>query len=130
MKIDGIPEGVECVRIGQAKTGEFEAASINGKVQIFRAVRQDSLAQIIVVPADGYDFIPAAETPNNRRSVDATTSLRSPAEFDVVKKFPAPVTIGATLHFQVLNSRDVQTIDGALEKLKELPGFVGTEPAE
>lgn len=51
IQIPGLPEGVLCARIGQCEDGEFE---LHGD-HIEKGAR--GFSQIVVAPADGYEFV-------------------------------------------------------------------------
>lgn len=111
MNIPGLPEGVECVRIGIAEPEDFEiVGTVDPTVQaITKGARAGSMSQVIVRPAKGFDFL---------------WNIRT-LSFDVVKVFEAPAAMERTVKFSVTNQRDLDAVNAALEQLKSLPGYVG-----
>lgn len=52
LQIPGLPEGVLCVRIGQAKPEEFQ---MHGEA--IRKGTSVGASQVIIAPAEGYEFV-------------------------------------------------------------------------
>lgn len=52
-QINGLPEGVTCVRFGVATDNEYEIIGSN----ITRGPRQGTVSQVIVAPAKGWKFM-------------------------------------------------------------------------
>ena len=116
--IKGLPDGVVLVRIGVATDDDYEITNHVDPVSreataiIYKGPRAGAASGVIVAPAEGYVFRPNIKTMG----------------YDPVKVFPAK-TIKATVEFSVSNSYDEQTVVLALEKLKQVPGFIETPPA-
>lgn len=106
-EIKGLPEGVTCVRIGIATPDEYE---IYGD-EITKGARAGSITQIIVEPAPGWMF---------------WYDIRS-LSFRPVKKLAAPTSVTASVKFTVENQRDLDTVNGFLDRAREIPGFVKME---
>lgn len=104
MKIEGLPEGVECVRIGRAGSDEFELIGNH----IERGPRADSIAQVIVIPSPGYKF-----------NCDPATLF-----YYSVKVLDPPVKTTVTAVYQFDNEKDQEITADWLKKLAHLPGFV------
>jgi spore coat polysaccharide biosynthesis protein SpsF (cytidylyltransferase family) len=66
------------------------------------------MSQFIVQPAKGYAFI---------------FDIRS-ADFQVTKLLEPAVVIQRTIRLTVTTQRDLDAINAALDRLKELPGYV------
>jgi hypothetical protein len=115
MNIPGLPEGVDAVRIGVCGSEEFEViGTMDPSVRLLvKGPRTGSTSQIVVKPSAGWKFIPA-------RSPSADYSDGS---FAAVKLLAAPATITATVRFKVETVQEQATVNAALERLKELPGF-------
>lgn len=118
--IEGLPEGIEAYRFGTAKEDEFELV---GGI-IFKGERPGAASGVIVRPAKGFTFQPLKIA--DIRSFTVVDG--APGTYMVVKQEEAK-TITATLKVSVSNSFDQSTIDGVLEALKGLPGFVSLERA-
>lgn len=100
----GLPEGVDFVEFRTAAEEDFEL--VGG--EIFRGHRAGAASGVIVKPAEGYTF---------------RADIRKIGTYFAVKKLPN-TEIVATVKFVVDNSFDLETVNGRLEKLKDLPGFV------
>jgi hypothetical protein len=104
MRIPGLPEGVDGVRIGRAGPDEYELIGDH----IERGPRHDSISQVIVVPADGYKF-----------NIDPKSLYFYP-----VKVLDPPVKLVVTVTYHFDNEKDQEITKDWLERLKQLPGFV------
>ena len=105
--IPGLPPGVLCVRIGVAGPEEFEAVKQGDQIQIHKGPRDGSTSQIVVAPDKGYLF---------QWDIKAY-------HYIVVKKLDAEVTISKQVTFKVDTDRDLATVQAALDRLKEIPGY-------
>lgn len=113
-KIEGLPEGVELVRIGVCGPEEFEVTNdpTNENPPIIsKGPRQGSNTQVIVRPAPGFKF---------------SFDIRG-YHFQIEKLLAQPREIAASFRFKVETEQDTQIVEKALESLRKLPGFV--EPA-
>jgi hypothetical protein len=107
LAIPGMPEGVSAIRFGIASADEFELTMAGDNPQIEKGVREGSISQLIVKPAEGYEFVY-----DIRRHT-----------FRPVKKLAEPVTINAAVKFTVTNQIELDAIHDRLDRLKEMPGF-------
>jgi hypothetical protein len=105
MAIEGLPEGVECVRIGHARPDEFE---LFGK-DILQGGRPDSIAHVIVRPAPGWSFV-----------LNADGLAYVPA-----KVYDEPKVINVSRQFVVANSREEDALNKAIASMEKWPGYHG-----
>jgi hypothetical protein len=109
VNIPGLPEGIDVVRIGIAKVEEFEIINqIDGSVRIVKGRREGTNTQVIVKPADGFAF-----------AFDIRT-----LSYNIVKLLTQPREITATLKFSVMTEEDTKLVEDALDRLRQLPGYV------
>jgi hypothetical protein len=107
--IPGLPEGVECVRLGSPTPSDFYIEKYATCHQIKKPQPATVMFNAVVVaPADGYEFVYSA--------VENT--------YVAVKKLAQPVEILATVRFKATNAEDAKRIDEAIAALKQLAGFV------
>lgn len=102
MAIEGLPDGVECVRIGRAMADEFE---LYGK-RIIQGGRSDSISHVIVRPAQGWSFLFDEES-------DCWYSA---------KVIDPPLEIVIAERFLVTNSRDQKFLETAAAAMRSWPG--------
>jgi len=103
MKLEGLPEGVECVRIGIAGPEEFELFG----PQILKGGRNNSITHVVVRPESGWEFV-----------------LHGGFSFVAVRRFIPPVQINLKpFRFVVNNSLEQQMVTDALAALAKLPGY-------
>lgn len=110
IQIPGLPEGVECVRIGTATADDYEITNsvhTDDPPSITKGPRIGSATQIIVRPAAGWEF----------RFDIRTLSFR------LVKKLDTPLEITRTVKFVVSNALDQGIVEDRLDSLKDLPGW-------
>lgn len=98
-----LPEGIEFVDYAVATADDFEL--FGG--EILKGARLMAASGLIVQPAKGYQFRPNAQ-----------------GKYDVVQVFDS-TDIKFAFTFNVNNSIDKGAVLDAVEKLKQLPGFVG-----
>lgn len=114
MKLEGLPQGVEAVRVGRAKPGEFVAwGGFDGsELEIFESDGVETReAQVIVRPAEGYAFRPDPRT----------------CQCAIIELYKTPVVFQCAVRFDAASHYDLSRINDALAALKDLPGYVSSE---
>jgi hypothetical protein len=126
MKIPGLPEGVECVRIGPATPEEFQLQEWDGELRIFRGEDFASrLSQIVVQPSEGYVFQFA------RDSFDERTSEHAQGRWIASKIIDGRFQrIQTFMTFEPKTELDFSVMKRMLDSLHELPFFVDEDAKE
>lgn len=104
MKIEGLPEGVELVRVGIPRADEFELYGTS----ISKGPRGDSVSQLVVRPAQGWEF------KYDIRAYGYVPTLM----------LTKPLVMTATVTFRVNNRSDWNEVNDGLNALAKLPGYV------
>jgi hypothetical protein len=105
--VEGLPEGVDLVRIGLPKDAEFYILSDHNGPCVYQGQHANMAGAVVVKASEGYTF---------------RANIRT-GGYDVVKLLPKPLEIAATLKFTVNNSYDEATVRAYLDKAKQVPGF-------
>ncbi len=106
-QVAGLPEGVELVGLRAATADDYELVRDDKGPHILKGPRAGAASGVIVKPADGYKFV---------------FDLREYG-FLAIKQI-APKNIVVTAKFTVDNVYDEETINGLIERMKSVPGFV------
>lgn len=118
--IDGLPEGIDYVRIGNVGDSDYQIVLGQGGHRLTKGPSLDSPLGVIVRPEKGYVFRPARKFDiGNYVFVDGPAGT-----FDAIKEIE-PVEVKATITCRVDNEFDLDIIQNIFEALKKLPGFQG-----
>jgi hypothetical protein len=107
--VEGLPEGVDLVRIGLPKENEYYILNSTEGPCVYQGQHANMAGAVVVKASEGYTF---------------RANIRT-GGYDVVKLLPKPLEITATMTFSVNNSYDQDTVKAFLEKAKHVPGFTG-----
>lgn len=116
MDIKGLPEGIQAVRFGIAGPEDFELINDTGSPDghsLRKGPRAGSSTQIIVLPQDGWSFVP-------KYNIQILEE-----RFVVAKRIDPPETTVIT--FRATNTYEQECIRGLLANLKAVPGYVVPE---
>ncbi len=119
--IEGLPEGIEVVRIGNPRPGDIEILRHEEEFYYQTALDRGhtSTAQVIVKAIEGYELRP-------KRQFDIRTyeSVEIQGAFTLVKILDEPQEIVATLKFRCETQQDADAIEERLADVRRLPGYV------
>lgn len=113
MNLPGLPEGVECVRIGFAGADDFEIQNDPTNAEppvILKGGRGDSSSQVVVRPAKGWTFVPWFDIKTYRQIWTPSKLLEVPEE--------------TVVRFKATTEFEQKRIAQAVEDSKMVPGFV------
>lgn len=102
VQIEGLPEGMEALRVGKALCGEYVFHEGGAYGPVFE---NSTIYGLVLAPAPGYEFVYDVATDHNL----------------AIKKLDTPKTLHAT--FLVTNTRDEQAVR---QHVLKLPGFQQT----
>lgn len=125
--VKGLPDGV--VFTGDfhpAGPNDFELIRVGEEVAIYKGARFGQAASgVKVTPADGWTFAPTGELEKLWDIKGGVPKDGRPAF--VPAKMIAPRDITATAKFHVDNEYTLEKLKGAMEAIKQMPGYVSCE---